>query len=144
MVMFDGLAVVIVMIVIIVFFTVGGIVLLLLFQQGETVGDRDLVIVGVDFGEGQKAMAVAAVIHEGCLQRGFNPGYLGEVDVTFEGFAIDAFEIEFFNAVAAGHHNAGFLALAGVDEHFVAHGCYSLLPHCPRAPSLRDPVPCAG
>ena len=45
-----------------------GIVFLLLAQQGLTVGHRNLVIVGMDFREGQEAMAVAAIFHEGRLQ----------------------------------------------------------------------------
>ena len=38
------------------------------FDQRLPVGDRDLVIVGVDFAEGEEAMAVAAIFDEGCLQ----------------------------------------------------------------------------
>ncbi len=41
---------------------------LLLGDQPFAVGDRDLIVVGMDFGEGQEAMAVAAIFHEGRLQ----------------------------------------------------------------------------
>ena len=37
-------------------------------DQGLTVGDRDLIIVRMDFGEGEKAVPVAAVIDEGRLK----------------------------------------------------------------------------
>ena len=37
----------------------------------------DLIIIRVDFGEGQEAVAVAAIIDERRLQRGFDPGNLG-------------------------------------------------------------------
>jgi hypothetical protein len=37
-------------------------------DQRLTVGDRDLVIVGMDFAEGEEAMAVAAILDEGRLQ----------------------------------------------------------------------------
>ena len=40
----------------------------LLLEECPTVGDRDLVLVRMNFGKGQEAMAVAAVIHEGRLQ----------------------------------------------------------------------------
>ncbi len=40
----------------------------LLVDQGLTIGNRDLIVIGVDFAEGQKAVAVAAVIDEGGLQ----------------------------------------------------------------------------
>ena len=38
------------------------------FDQGLTVGDRDLVIVGMNFRKGEEAMAVAAIFDEGRLQ----------------------------------------------------------------------------
>ena len=44
-----------------------GLVSFLLGNQCETVGNRDLVIVGMDFGKGQEAMPVAAIFHEGSL-----------------------------------------------------------------------------
>ena len=37
----------------------------------------DLVIIGMDFREGEEAVAVAAVIDERRLQRRFDPGNLG-------------------------------------------------------------------
>ena len=37
-------------------------------DQRLPVGDRNLIIVGMDFREGQEAMAVAAIFHEGRLQ----------------------------------------------------------------------------
>ena len=36
-------------------------------DQRLPVGDRDLIIVGMDFAEGQEAMAVAAILDEGGL-----------------------------------------------------------------------------
>src|SRR3954453_16159797 len=58
--------------------TVGGAVLALFLglamgalvglDQRLTVGDRDLVIVGMDFAEGEEAVAIAAIFDEGCLQ----------------------------------------------------------------------------
>ncbi len=45
-----------------------GLQALLLGYQPFAVGDGDLVVVGVDFREGQEAVAVAAILHEGRLQ----------------------------------------------------------------------------
>ncbi|MET3854406.1 hypothetical protein ABIE40_001495 [Rhizobium sp. OAE497] len=42
-------------------------------QQRLTVGQRDLVVIGMDFGKGQEAVPVAAVINESGLQRGVLP-----------------------------------------------------------------------
>ena len=39
----------------------------LLLEQGLTIGDRDLVIVGMNFSKGQEAVPVATVIDEGRL-----------------------------------------------------------------------------
>ena len=73
----------------------------LFFKQRLPVRDRNLIIVRMDFGEGQKAVAVAAVIDEGRLQRGFNARDFGEVDIAAKRFAAGGFEIEFFDAVTA-------------------------------------------
>ena len=47
------------------------------FDQRLPVGDRDLVVVRVDFGEGEEAVAVPAVIDERRLQRRFDACDLG-------------------------------------------------------------------
>ena len=51
-------------------------------QQSLAVGDGDLVIIGVNFRKRQKTMAVSAVVDKGGLQRGFNPRYLGQIDIA--------------------------------------------------------------
>lgn len=52
------------------------------FQEGLTVGKRNLVVVRMDFRKSEKAVAVSTVIDEGRLKRGFNPRYLGKVDIA--------------------------------------------------------------
>ena len=79
----------------------GARVALFLRDQRLPVGDRDLVVVGMDFRERQEAVAVAAVIDEGRLQRRFNPGDFGEIDVTAKLLAVSGLEVEFLDAVAA-------------------------------------------
>ena len=56
----------------------------LFVEQGLTVGDRDLIVVGVNFSKGEEAVAVAAVIHEGRLKRRLNARHLGEIDIAPE------------------------------------------------------------
>ena len=51
-------------------------------DQRLTVGDRDLIVVGVDFAEREKAVAVAAIFDEGGLQRRFYARNFGEIDVA--------------------------------------------------------------
>ena len=49
-----------------------GVQPLLLGDQPFAVGDRDLIVVGMNFREGEEAVAVAAVLHERRLQRRFD------------------------------------------------------------------------
>ena len=49
----------------------------LLGQQRFAVGHRNLLVVRVNFAERQEAVAVAAVIDEGRLERGLHAGHLG-------------------------------------------------------------------
>jgi len=90
-------------------------------DQGLTVGYRNLVVIGVDFAEGQKAVAVAAIFDEGRLQRRLHAGDLGEVDVAAQLLALGGLEIKLFDAIAADHDDPGFFRVGGIDQHFVGH-----------------------
>jgi hypothetical protein len=91
------------------------------FDQRLTVGDRNLVIVGMDFAESQEAVAIAAIFDEGGLQRRFYAGDLGEIDIAAQLLALGGFEIKFFDAIAAHHDNPGLFRVGGIDQHFVGH-----------------------
>ncbi len=54
-----------------------GGVLGLLAQQGFAIGLGYLVVIGMDFAEGEKAVAVAAIVDERRLKRRFDPRNLG-------------------------------------------------------------------
>jgi hypothetical protein len=54
-----------------------GGVLGFLAEQRVTILLGDLIVIGVDFREGQEAVTVAAVIDERRLKRRFDPGNLG-------------------------------------------------------------------
>jgi hypothetical protein len=90
-------------------------------DQRLPVGDRDLVIIGMDFAEGQEAVAVAAILDEGSLQRRFDPGDFGEIDVAAKLLTLGGLEIELFNAIAADHNDPGLFRVGSVDQHFVGH-----------------------
>ena len=94
---------------------------LFLGDQRLPVGDRDLIVVGMDFAEGQEAVAVAAVVDEGGLQRRLYPRDLGEIDIAAQLAAVRGLEVEFLDPVAAQHHDPGLLRMGGVDEHLVGH-----------------------
>ena len=97
-------------------------------QQGFAIFLGDLVIIGVNFRKGQKAMPVPAIIDERRLKRRFNPRYFGEVNIAFELPALCRFEIKFLNPVSLNDRNPCFLRVAGVDQH----------PHCHSYISVRD------
>ena len=86
-----------------------GGVLGFLAKQGFAVSLRDLVIVGVDFAEGQEAVAVPAVIDERRLERRFYPGDLGEIDIAFELLVLSGFEVKLLDPVPFDDRDPGFL-----------------------------------
>ncbi len=94
---------------------------LLFLDQRLPVGDRDLIIVGMDFAEGEEAVAVAAIIDERRLQRRFDARDFGEIDVAAKLFTLRRLEVEFLDTVAAQDNHPGFLRMGRVDEHFVGH-----------------------
>ena len=95
---------------------------LLLGDQPFAVGDGDLIVVGMDFGEGQEAVAVAAIFHERRLQRRFDANDLRQVDVALEGLAARRLEIELFQSCSIDHDHPSLLGVARIDEHAPCHG----------------------
>ncbi|WP_275973695.1 hypothetical protein [Bradyrhizobium sp. I71] len=90
-------------------------------DQRLPVGDRDLIIVGMDFAEGEETVAIAAIFDEGGLERGFDPCDLGEVDIPAQLLALRGFEIKLFDAIAADHDDPGLFRVGGIDQHLVGH-----------------------
>ena len=90
-------------------------------QQPFAVGDRDAVIVGVDFAEGQEAVAIAAIFDERRLQRRFDAGYLREIDVSFERASAGDLDVKFFQLPSVRHRDPGFFRVGGVDQHDLCH-----------------------
>nr|WP_283826952.1 hypothetical protein [Bradyrhizobium diazoefficiens] len=95
--------------------------LLLSLDQRLPVGDRDLVVVGMDFAEGEEAVAVAAIFNESGLERGFDPCDLGEVDIPAQLLALCGLEVKLFDAIAADHDDPGLFRVGGIDQHLVGH-----------------------
>ncbi|WP_354121612.1 hypothetical protein [Bradyrhizobium sp. LA6.12] len=90
-------------------------------DQRLPVGDRDLVVIGMDFAEGEEAVAVAAIFDKGGLERRLHPGDLGEVDIPAQLLALCGLEIKLFDAIAADHDDPGLLRVGGIDQHLVGH-----------------------
>ena len=90
-------------------------------DQGLTVGDRDLVVVGMNFAEGQEAVTIAAILDEGGLQRRLYARDLGEIDIAAQLLALGRLEIKFLDAIAADHDHPGLFRMGRIDQHFVGH-----------------------
>ena len=107
-----------------------GLGLGLLLQQRLPVGYRDLIVVGMDFAEGQEAVAVAAVVDECGLQRRLDPRDLCQIDVAAKQFACGGLVVELLYPAVAKHHDPSFLRVRGVNEHLVliVHVMGSLAP----------------
>ena len=86
-------------------------------HNGLAIGGGDLVVVGVNFVEGQKAVAIAAVFHEGSLQAGFYARDLGEVDVAAKLAPGLRLEVEFLNLAAVHDRDARFFRVRRIDKH---------------------------
>ena len=99
-------------------FAVGALVRL---DQRLAIGDRNLIIVRMNFAEGQKAVAVAAIFDEGGLQRRFYARDLGEIDISTQLLALGGLEIKFFDSIAADHDDPGLFRVGSIDQHFVGH-----------------------
>ena len=48
------------------------------------VRDGDLVVVGMDFREGEEALTVSAILDKRRLERRLHARHLGEIDIAFE------------------------------------------------------------
>ena len=94
----------------------------LLAQQRLAILLRDLVVIGVDLGKGQEAVAVAAELDEGGLERRLHARHLGEIDVALELPALGGFEIELLDPVTRENRDARLFRVARVDEHTLCHG----------------------
>ena len=99
-------------------FAVGALVRL---DQRLAIGDRNLIIVRMNFAEGQKAVAVAAIFDEGGLQRRFYARDLGEIDISTQLLALGGLEIKFLDSIAADHDDPGLFRVGSIDQHFVGH-----------------------
>ena len=76
----------------------------------------------MNLGKGEETVAVAAIVDERRLQRRFDPGHLGKVDVALELLALGGFEIELLDAVILDNRDPGLLPVASVDQHTRGHG----------------------
>ena len=94
-------------------------------QQRFPVLRRYLVIVGMDFAEGQEAVAIATEIHERRLQRRFYPGDFREVYVALYLLVFGRFEIELLNSVSLEHRHPCFFRVARIDKHARCHVLFS-------------------
>ena len=70
-----------------------------------------------DFFEGQKAVAVGAVIDEAGFQRGFDAGDDTLVDIAFALLFAQGFDVQVEQGLAVNDGHAQFFRMAGVKQH---------------------------
>ena len=90
-------------------------------EERLPVGDRNLVVVGMDFAEGEEAVPVPAIFDERRLKRRFDPRHLGEIDVPAKLSPRSGFEVEFLDLLAAHYHHPRLFRVGGIDKHLVCH-----------------------
>jgi hypothetical protein len=111
-----------------------------LVEERLSVGHRDLVVVRVDFGEGEKAVPVATVLDEAGLQRWLDPRHFGQINVATQRLLGCTLEIELFYAAIAEDDDTRLLRVARIDEHLVGFGVV----HCAVSAVARQTPPGAG
>ncbi len=90
-------------------------------DQALTIGDRNLIVVRVNFAERQEAVAIAAIFHKCGLQAGLYANNLGEVDIALELPFRRCLDVEIFKSGTVQHHHAGLFRVGGVDQHALRH-----------------------
>jgi len=75
----------------------------------------------VYFGEGEKALPVAAIFHERCLKRRLHARHFGEIDVSLERPLGRGLEIKFLDFLSVENNNPGLLPVTGIDNHAFGH-----------------------
>ena len=86
-------------------------------HNGFAVGDGDLIIIRMDFAEGEEAVAVAAVLHESSLQAGLYANDLGKIDIAAKLALRAGFKVEFLDLTALDDGDPGLLGMRRIDQH---------------------------
>src|SRR3546814_11867365 len=76
--------------------------------------------------KGEEPVPVAAIFDERRLERRFDPGDLGEIDIAFELLLARGLEIEFFQPVAVDDNHPRFFGMGRVDQHSLDHALFPM------------------
>src|ERR1700679_2910689 len=82
-----------------------------LLEERLSVSDRYLIVIRMNLGESQEAVAIPAIVDESGLQRWFYAGDLGEIDITSKGPLACGLEVKLLDAIAPQDHHPGFLGV---------------------------------
>ena len=83
--------------------------------------DRDLIIVRMNFAEGQESVTVPAVLDECRLKRRLYPRDLGEIDVSLELLLRRGFKVKVVQLIPIDDDHPRFFGMARVDQHAFRH-----------------------
>ena len=87
----------------------------------RSITDRNAVVIGMNFGEGQEGMAIAAILDERGLERRLDPRHLCQIDIALELFAELRLVVEFLYAGSIDDGDPGFLGVRRIDQHAPGH-----------------------
>src|SRR3546814_1078737 len=79
----------------------------------------------MDCAEGQESVAIAAIFDERRLQRRFDAGNLGQIDIALELLVLGGLEIKLLDAVSLGDGDPGLFPVPRVDQHARGHYYHS-------------------
>ncbi len=91
------------------------------FQQRFAVCLGQLIIVGMDFGKGEEAVAITAIFDKCGLERGLYARDLGQIDISSKLFSSFCLEIEIVNLLIRHDGDPGLFRMGRVDQHEFAH-----------------------
>ena len=111
----------------------------MLCDQGLPVRDRNLIVVGMDFVEGEEAVPAPAVVYEGRLQRRLDADDLGKVDIALELLLGRGFDVKVFETRPIQHDHTRLFRVRRVDQHTLDHSV-----QCSAMPQTARYAPCRG
>lgn len=92
-------------------------------KKGKEVGERNMVIVGMNLGKWKEEMEIEEILKEWRMKRRLEKGEEWEVDIEFKMFIMLRLEIELLNIVEESEDKEGIIRVGGIYKNFVGNYC---------------------
>ncbi len=93
----------------------------MLGQQSLPIGNRNLVVIRMNFVKSEEAVAPAAVVDEGRLQRRLYADDFGEIDISLKLPFRRCLDIKFLETRSVQHDHTGLFRVRRIDQHTLDH-----------------------